>query len=76
MPIIDYNKRNTKDKNIIASNSLSKKEWDIYCKRVKIENCFSWLFKNRRISKLYDKYYTTYFSFLFIALIKIILKRI
>jgi transposase len=76
IPIIDYNKRNTKDKKIINNKILTERECDIYCKRIKIENSFSWLYKNRRLSKMYDKHYITYFSFFFISLIKIIIKRI
>jgi hypothetical protein len=43
VPIIDYNKRNTKDDKIINNNILTERECDIYCKRIKIENSFSWL---------------------------------
>lgn len=57
-------------------NKITKAEKNIYKNRIKIENCFSWLFKNRRISRRYDKHISTYYAFLFISLIKIIIKRI
>ena len=75
IPIIRYNKRNTKNKNIIAVNTLTKKESDTCIKRMVIENCFSWLYKNRRLCKRYDKQNIVYLNFLYIAFIKIIIKR-
>ena len=84
-PIIRYNKINillnevyefnTKNKNIIAVNTLTKKESDTCIKRMVIENCFSWLYKNRRLCKRYDKQNIVYLNFLYIAFIKIIIKR-
>jgi len=47
-PIIKYNKRNTKNKEIIRSNKFTKKEKEIYKRRVIIENFFSWI-KNKPV---------------------------
>jgi transposase len=74
-PIISPNKRNTKDKKKIEASKLKGNKKKIYKKRTIIENCFSWLYKNRRLCKRYDKKNSTYMSFLFLVLIKIILKR-
>ena len=66
-PII-WHRKNSKMK-------FNKHEQKIYKNRIIIENVFSWLFKNRRLNKTYDKKICTYYSFLFMALIKILLKR-
>ena len=73
--IIPPNIKNTKDKNKIKQKKLNKYDKKIYKKRIIIENHFSWLYKNRRISRRYDKNVSTYMSFLFIAFLKIIIKR-
>jgi transposase len=74
--IIVPNKKNTKDREKLKTKKLTKKEKKIYAKRIIIENCFSWLFKNSRVSKRYDKLPLLYFGFLFMAFIKLILKRL
>lgn len=66
--IIDYNKRNTKDVNKIKK--LKKKEKYKYKKRIIIENCFSWLKKNKRIKEINEKKMSAYISFVYLALIK------
>ena len=76
IPIIAYNKRNTKDESIIRAKQLSNHHKIIYKKRIIIENVFSWVYKNRRTSCRYDKKVINYMSFLYMALIKIILKRL
>jgi transposase len=75
-PIIRFNKRNTKDVAILKSKIMSKYTKKIYKKRMIVENLFSWLYKNRRLSKRYDKYASNYMSFLYMALIKILIKRL
>ena len=74
-PLIKSNKRNTKDPAILKENKMSTYEKTIYKKRIKIENLFSWLYKNRRINRLYDKHVSTYMEFLYLALINVLIKR-
>jgi transposase len=74
--LIRYNKRRTKNEQLIKRNKFTKIQKAIYKKRIIIENIFSWIYKNRRTSKRYDKKVTNYMSFLFIALTKILLKRL
>lgn len=73
IPIIPYNKRNTKDKKKIKH--LTVKEKKIYKKRIKIENLNSWIKKNRRLSNIYDKSCQTYTSYLFLGLLKILVRK-
>lgn len=75
-PIIYPNKRSTKDKKKLAEKKLKGRDKKIYRKRIIVEHCFSWLYKNRRINRRYDKKENNYMSFLFLALTKIILKRL
>ncbi len=60
-PIIDFNKRNTKNKSLIKK--LSKAEKQIYKKRIKVENTFALIKKYRRLDKIIDFYLMTYESF-------------
>jgi len=76
VPIIWPNKRNTKNKELLKIKKLNSRHKKIYKKRIIIENTFSWIYKNRRTCKRYDKLVINYMSFLYMALIKIILKRI
>jgi len=64
-PIIDYNKRRTKD--VKKIKRLTKKERKIYNKRIKVENRFCIFKKYRRIRIIYDSYLSTYSSFLYLA---------
>jgi len=75
-PIIAANKRNTKDKEKLNMKKLSKNHKKIYRKRIKVENSFSWIFKNRRTNRRWDKHCSTYLGFVYFALINIISKRI
>lgn len=75
VPIISFNKRNTKDKSIIQNKQFNNFQKKIYNKRIKIENTFSWIYKNRRTSRRYDKMVNNYCSFLYMAFIRIIIKR-
>lgn len=72
IPIIDYNKRNTKGE----PKSLNLFEKDKYKKRIKIENCFSWFKKNKRVKDLYDKSPTTYLGYVYLAFCNILFSRI
>ena len=68
-PII-WKRKNRKE--IIKFNQREK---GIYNKRIIVENCFSWLFQNQRIDKRMDKLTRNYYSFMFMAFLKILLKR-
>jgi hypothetical protein len=74
-PLIWSNMGNTKDKNKIKNKKMTKKQIVIYKKRMTVEHVFSWLFKNRRLSKHYDKNDSTYMAFFFMGALKILLKR-
>ena len=64
-PIIDYNKRNTKNNKLIRK--LTKIEKNIYKKRIKVENRFCITKKYRRVHLIYDSYLRTYISFLYLS---------
>ncbi len=66
-PIIAQ-KKNSKTK-------LNRKQKHILKKRMIVENTFCWIFNNRRTNGRYDKHTLNYMSFLFMALIKIIIRR-
>ena len=72
IPIIAFNKRNSIKDTRIITNSHKK----IFRKRMIVENTFSWIYQNRRTNGRYDKLTRTYYSFLFMAFIKILLKRL
>lgn len=70
IPLIDYNKRNTKDEYKIKK--LSKKEINLYKKRITVENCFSWLKQNKRIDQILDKNISTFRNFVYLGMCKLI----
>lgn len=72
-PIIWYVKRNRIDKT--KNKKFTNKELKIYNKRIIIENCFSWLFQNKRINRRHDKTNKNYYSFMYMAFTKILLRR-
>ena len=61
-PIIDYNKRNTKDK--LKLNKLSAKDIQKYNKRIKVENSYAHLKLIPKIDKCIEK---TQLSYLYIV---------
>ena len=79
-PLIDYNKRNTKNKDKIKK--LSNKEKFLYNKRIKVENCFSWcrvdkihkdkVKQNKRIDQILDKNTYTFQNFVYLGMCKLI----
>jgi transposase len=69
--IIDYNKRNSKNPKELTTFEKSK-----YKKRIKIENCFSWLKKNKRVKDLYDKSPVTYMGYVYLAFCTILFTRL
>ena len=73
-PIIPFNKRNTKNIDKIRYlNNIDKK---IYRKRIKIENLFSWIKKNKRVSEINEKSIRSYYNFIYLAVGLILFKRI
>ena len=70
IPLIRQNKRRTKDKNKIII--FSKKEEEIFKKRIKVENTFNKLKVNRRLLNRYDSKIETFKGFIYLALIKMI----
>jgi transposase len=71
-PIIAFNKRNS----IKDTRIMTDKHKQIFRKRMIVENTFSWIYQNHRTNGRYDKLTRTYYSFLFMAFIKILLKRL
>jgi len=74
IPIIDYNKRNIKNKDLIKS--LTETELKRYNKRIIVENSFSWLRHKRRLIQRYDQLASSYLTFVYMALIDMLIKRI
>jgi hypothetical protein len=72
LPIIPYNKRNTKDKNKI--NKLTETDKNRYKKRIKIEHIFSNLKSNHKLENRYEKYIHNYEGLLYLYFIKRIYK--
>lgn len=70
IPIIPKRKRNNKDK------SLKKNEIVKYKKRIIVENTFSWLRKNAKIDKIYEKTLKSYEGCLLLSVSILIYKRI
>jgi hypothetical protein len=60
--------RNTKDPKKIEEKKLTTGEKKIYKKRIWVENFFCYIKKNRRIQMIYDLYFSTYKSFLYLAM--------
>ena len=72
-PVIPYRCNN---KNIdILSNNYNKLKV-IYKSRIKIENTFCIIKKNRRVDQLFEKTLESYNSFLFLAFIRLIFNKI
>jgi hypothetical protein len=67
IPLIKYNKRNTKDKNKIKKNLFTKKHKQIYKRRLKIEPFFAWLKNKPVINQNYQKTIESYFGLVTIA---------
>lgn len=65
-PLIDFNKRNTKNENKIKKFTTSQKT--LYKKRIKVENCFGWLKQNKRISVILDKNIDTFINFTYLGI--------
>jgi len=75
-PIIDKNVRNTKNPNKLKSKIMSVKNKKIFKKRIKVENQFCWLKKNKRILIREDKMESTYLAFCLMGALKLISNKI
>ena len=73
-PIIDYNKRNTK--NDSKKRKFNPKEKKIYKTRIKIENFFCRLKKYKRILFRQDSYEDSYMGFVYMAALDILVNKI
>ena len=71
-PIIAFNKRNSHN----DDRKLTKLQKSISRKRMIVENAFSWIYQNRRTVGRFDKIDRNYLSFLFMALTKILYRRL
>ena len=76
IPIIIYNKRNTKNKKIIAQNALNKNERFRYKKRKIIESFFSWIKYFPVINQNYQKSISSYKGLFLLASSILISKKI
>jgi transposase len=75
-PIIRYNRKNTKDKNIIANNELIGVNKLIYKNRQMVESFFAWIKNYPVINQNYQKTITSYNGLFSLACSLIISKRI
>jgi transposase len=76
IPLIAYNKKNTKDEKIIKKNKFDTKQKNIYKNRSTVERSFSWI-KNKPIINInYQKKIESYEGLLKIACSIITSKRI
>jgi len=73
-PIIPPNIKNTKDPIKIKNKQLSNKDKIIYKKRIRVENAFCYLQKNRRCQIIYDKYIETFLSYICLGFSKRLIK--
>lgn len=76
IPVIKYNRKNTKDKKIIKANKFTKKEQKIYKKRIIIESAFSWLKNFPVICQNYQKTISSYNGLLKLASIIMLEKKL
>lgn len=72
IPVIDFNKKNTKDPEKLKLKTLTSSEKTIYKKRIEVEHLFSKIKQNRRLSHVYESDKKNFTGFVFLALIKII----
>ena len=59
-PIIRFNKRNTKNKTILAQNKMTPKKKQIFKKRYVVEATFAWLKNRPVINQIYERSVTSY----------------
>jgi len=74
--LIWYNKRNTKDTNVIKKRKLTGHKREKYKKRHIVETYFSWIDnKIPRLAKIYDKKIKNYTNMVYMATIDLIIGR-
>lgn len=66
-PLIEQNRRGIKNKNLIRR--MSKSEYKIYCKRVKVENVFCRLKQLRRLNQRYDGLCNVFKAYIYLGII-------
>ena len=75
-PVIKWNRKKTKNKQIIKRNKFTKEQSKMYKKRIIVENFFSW--KDiiiPRSDKIYDRKVNNFIGVLLIMSSEIILKK-
>ena len=70
IPLIEQNKRGIKNKQLIRR--MTKREYKIYCKRVKVENVICKLKQLRRIEQRYDGLIDVYKNYVYLGAIYIL----
>ena len=70
IPLIPFNKRNTKDTKKI--NKMPTKDYILYKKRIKIEHVFGTLKNNKKLLTRYEKLSETFLNFIYIHFIKVL----
>ena len=70
VPLIPHNKRNTKDIKKIVK--ISKKDYNTYKKRIKIEHVFGSMKNNKKLLTRYEKLSETFLNFVVIHFIKVL----
>ena len=76
IPIIKFNKRNTRDENKIKKNELKGKQLQIYKKRTIVESFFSWIKNFPIINQNYQKTIESFRGLLSLAAIIMISKKL
>lgn len=77
IPLIWYNKRNTKDEQKIKKRKFNKRQMKHYKTRHIVETVFSWLeCKVPRLAKMFDKKPTNYLNMVYIASADLILGKL
>ena len=76
IPIIKYNKKNTRDENKINERKLKGKNLKIYKKRVVVESYFSWIKNYPIINQNYQKTIESYLGLLLLVASFTIFKKI
>ena len=76
IPLIAYNKRNTKDEDKINKNKMTKEEKKIYSKRIIVENTNAWEVQGcPRLAKIYDKSKDSFLCTVKMSVIRLLINR-
>jgi hypothetical protein len=75
--LIKWNKKNTKNKDIIKKNKFTKKENRVYKKRIIVENFFSWKdIMIPRSDKIYDRKILNFMGLFLLLSAMLIIKKV